>query len=173
MFVWKDKRWRKILRLFIYCPAVFGDASLQKPTEKQSTCSLRGWHWYRGTAADQILVSCVGVSLALRKFPSEAAIPGWIQWGFCPSSVWDQGFVCAWCVLCTLQSLVCRSGLCVSFLGEVKYLFWRYLVFISLDIKTSAALCTGKLMSEGCGKSELKIHLWLGIGLNHVIFKSI
>lgn len=136
--------------------------------KKASTCTLWGWHWYKG----RILVSCIGISLTLKKFPSEAAIPGWIQWGFCPSSVWDQGFVCAWCVLCTLQTAVCRSGLCASFLGEVKYLFWCYLIFISLDIKMSAALHLWKLMLEVCGKSELKIHLWLGINMNHVVFKS-
>lgn len=129
---------RKILRLLIYCHAIFGDAYLQKPTEKQVpvACGID-----TGIKVGlQILVSCVGISLALMKFSLEAAIPEGIRWGFCPSSVWDQGFVCAWCVRCTLQTVVCRSGLYVSFLGEVKYLFWRYLVFLSLDIKMSAAL---------------------------------
>lgn len=77
-------------------------------------------------------------------------MPVWIQWGFCPSSVWDQDVVCACCGLGTLQPMVCRSGLYVPFLREVEHLFWCCLAFISLDIKTIAALCT-----------DVKGHLWL------------
>lgn len=74
-------------------------------------------------------------AFALMQFSLEVAVREWILWGFCPSSVWARGFVPAWCVLCTLQTVVCRSGWCVSFLGKVKYLLWPCLVFISLDIK--------------------------------------
>lgn len=69
------------------------------------------------------LVSCIGGSLCSNKIAFRGSSFRVHSVGFCPSSVWAQGFVPAWCVLCTLQTVVCRSGLCVSFLGKVKYLF--------------------------------------------------
>lgn len=72
----------------------------------------------------QLLVSCTGASFALIKFPLEAAIPGWIRWGFCRSSVWDQGmFVLGVC-----------SALCRPWYAEVVY------VLLSLE---NWSICSG------------------------------
>lgn len=113
MFVRKDKRQRKILRLFIDCRAIFGDAYLQK-------CVID-----TGVKVGlQILVSFIGVSLALRKFPSKAATPG----------EFSGAFVRAVCGIRVLFVLGVCSALCRAWYAEAVY------TLVSLEKRS---ICSG------------------------------